>query len=166
MSEPLKYKAEKAISGFINALSSSALSGYAFYEGQNPGASVPPCVVVYVTAQKESFANSLPKDVSLSVEIVTPIDTDQDADSVSGETTDRATNWTAHRAAVAAVEARLQDLPALKAYANAESDGTRPCKDFFIYDIQEDGQSSMMAGEARHMISAIQLTLVCEAQNN
>ena len=166
MAEPLKYKVEKAISGFISTGSLSALSGWNHYQGQNPGTQSPPACVVYFESAKESFPNSMPKDCRVVVELVSSIDTDQDADSIHSEATDRATNWSNHRAAVQAVEARLQDLTTLQSYANSGNVVNRPVTGFYLYDIQEDGQSSNIAQEQRMLISTISLTVVCEAQDN
>lgn len=166
MSEPLKYKAEKAVSAWLAADTSSALSGWTHYQGQNPGTQTPPCVVVYSNAMQESFPNAKPKNVTLTVEIVSSIDTDQDSDGVHGEASDRATNWSNHRNAVAAIEQRLAGGEALKLFCGTANRTNRPVADFFVYDIQEDSQQSTMSGEDRMLISIIGLTLVCEAQDN
>jgi hypothetical protein len=100
------------------------------------------------------------------MEIVSPIDTDQGANSIHGEAADRSANWSAHRAAVQAIEAKLQDLTGLKAYANKVNVTNRPVSAFYIYDIHEEGQSSNIAAEQRMIVSTITLTVVCEAQDN
>lgn len=166
MSEPLKYKAELAVSKFIEVGALAALSGWSYYQGQNPGEQTPPCVVVSAVSQVESFPNALPKNVSLTVELVSSMDIDQDGDNVRGEATDRATNWSAHRDAVQAVEARLQNLTALQAYVNKVNVSNRPVSGFYCYDIQEDNQQSAFSGEDRMLVSVIGITLVCEAQDN
>ena len=166
MSEPLKYKAELAVSRFIEVGALSALNGWSYYRGQNPGAQTPPCVVVSALSQVESFPNAKPKNVQLTVEIVSSMDADQDADNIHGDATDRATNWSAHRDAVQAVEARLENLTALQAFANKTNVNNRPVSAFYVYDIQENNQQSAMSGEDRMLVSVIGITLVCEAQDN
>ena len=164
MSEPLKYKAEKAISSYLSNAALSALSGWNHYQGQNPTAVTLPCVLVYATSMVEAFPNGRQKNVGITVCLESAIDADADADSVHGETADRTTNFTAHRAALAAVEAALEDAGALKAHANKGNITTRPVSDFYVYDIQEVGQSSEYA--ERNFGSKIMLNLVCESQDN
>ncbi len=164
MSEPLKYKAELAVASYLSTV--AALSAFTKYEGQNPGEQTPPCIVVSATRMHEVFVDSMPKNVSLEVEIISPIDTDQDADAIAGETTDRAANWSAHRSAVSAVETALQDLVALQTHANKGNLSSRPVTGFYVYDIQEESQQSTYAGAERMLISSISLNLVCEAQDN
>lgn len=164
MSEPLKYKAELAVAGYLSTV--SALSAFTFYKGQNPGEQAPPCIVVSSGAMTEAFPDAMPKKIRIDIEIVSPVDTDQDADSIAGEATDRAANWSAHRAAVQAVESALQNVTALQTYANKGNLSTRPVTGFYIYDIEEESQQSVYAGAERVMISQIGLALICEAQDN
>lgn len=164
MSEPLKYKAELAIAGYLGTV--TALSAFTIYKGQNPGEQAPPCIVVSSSSIAEAFPDAMPKKVRIDVEIVSPIDTDQDADSIAGETTDRATNWSAHRTAVQAVEAAMQNIEGLQFYANSTNVTNRPVTGFYIYDIDEESQQSNYAGSERMLISAMGFTLTCEAQDN
>lgn len=164
MSEPLKYKAELAVASYLGTF--AALSAFTIYKGQNPGAQAPPCIVVSAGSMTEAFADAMPKRIRIDLEIVSPVDTDQDADSIAGEATDRAANWTAHRAAVQAVEAAMQDVVALQTHAGKGNHVNRPVTGFYIYDVEEDSQQSVYAGAERMMISQIGLVLTAEAQDN
>lgn len=166
MSEPLKYKVEKAITGFITAAADAALSGWSYYEGQSAASASVPFIGVVITDIRESFDDAMPKDVRVEVQVVSAVDTDRDADTIEGEATDRAANWITHRAAVAAVESRMQNLTAFKAYANKTNITDRPVSDFYVYDVQEDLQQSTAPGETRLFLSTLTYTVVCEAQDN
>lgn len=155
MSEPLKYKAEKTIAEFI-----AADLGWPCHTGQNPGPQSPPCVVVYANGPSEAFANAMPKNVRLAIEVVSGFDRDANGNAIAGEDDDRQSGYELHRQAVAKVEARLQDLEALQAFANCGT--ARPVRGFHVYDIQEDSQQSTMSGEDRMLISQFGYTLVCQ----
>ena len=114
----------------------------------------------------EAFPDALPKKIRIDIEIVSPIDTDQNQDGVAGSSNDRATNWSAHRSTVQAVESAMQDVVALQTHANKGNRFTRPVTGFYIYDIEEESQQSNHAGQERMLISAIGLVLTCEAQDN
>ena len=156
MAEPLKYKAEKTIAEWI-----AMDLGWNTYTGQNPTEQVPPCVTVYAAGMSEAFPNGAPKNVRLTIEIVSGFDRDANGNTIAGENADRLTGYDIHRQAVAKVEARLQDVHGLQAWANGGAD--RPCSQFHIYDIQEDSQQSTMSGEDRVLLSMFGITLVCQA---
>lgn len=166
MSEPLKFKVEKALTAFLEDQALSELSGYHLYQGQNPNEKELNSIGIEATGMRESFPDSMPKDVTVTIGVETGVDDDGNADGVAGAAADRTANWTAHRAAVAAIEQALQELDALKAFANSVNVTNRPVSDFYIYDIQEDGQGSTFIADARMLISVITLTIVCEAQDN
>ena len=151
MNEPLKYKAEKTVAAFLEQR-----AGIPCHCGQNPNQPVPPCILVYTMGQSESFPASLPKDVRLTVEIVSPMDGDSDGKDPA---------YSRHRETTQHVEERLQDCAALQLFANADRPD-RPVTGFHVYDINEDSQQSTMSGEDRMFISVIGITLTCEAQDN
>jgi hypothetical protein len=155
MSEPLKYKVEKSISAFLAA--QTDLSAFNQYQGQNPGETAPPAIIVFASSMQEAWPNSLPKSVAITVEVVSAIDTDSNADSVHGASADRTANWSTHRTAVAVVEEKMRDLEQMRRYV-------LPC--FHIYDVQEDSQQSTLTGDDRMMISVIGFTVTCEGQQN
>jgi hypothetical protein len=161
MAEPLKYKAEKCIAEFIgNSV------GWKTYTGQNPNEAPPPCILVYASGQSEAFPDSLPKEVKMTVEVVSGFDLDDNSNNIAGESADRSAGFDLHRETVQKVEARLQDSAALIAFANSTNTTNRPITGFYVYDIFEDSQQSSMSGEDRMLISSIGITLVCEAQDN
>ena len=166
MSEPLKYKVEKVITGWINKLASSALTGWSYYEGQCPQVASVPFIGVVIQEIRESFPDSMPKDVRVDIQIVSAVDTDQDANDIEGETADRAVNWANHRTAAQVVEARMQSFTALQAYANKVNVTDRPVTAFYLYDVQEDLQQSAAPGASRLIMSTLRYTFVCEAQDN
>lgn len=155
MSEPLKYKCEKTISAFLAA--QPALSGFTHYQGQNPTEQTAPAIIVFAATSQEAWPSSAPKNVSITVEIVSQIDTDANSDSVHGASADRTANWATHRAAVAEVESRMQNVEAIRQYS---------LTGFHLYDVQEDSQQGTLTGEDRMLISVIGYTVVCEGQSN
>ena len=166
MPEPLKYKLEKSITGWLAKSGGTGLTGFTYYEGQCPQQATLPFIGVTITEIRESFPDSSPKDCRVEVQILGAVDTDQDADGISGESTDRATNWTAHRAAVAAVESAMTDLQGFQQYAGKHNETDRPVSDFYVYDVQEDLQHSTAPGASRMFLSTITYTVVCEAHDN
>ncbi len=165
MSEPLKYKAETAVASYLGTV--AAQNGHVIFKGQNPGEQTPPCIVVSVGSVAEAFADALPKRIQIGIEIISPIDTDQNQDGIAGATNDRALNWSAHRSTVQAIEAAMQDVVALQTHANKGNLSTsRPVTGFYVYDVEEESQQSNYAGAERMLISALGYVLTAEAQDN
>jgi hypothetical protein len=115
----------------------------------------------------EAFADAMPKRIQIGIEIVSPIDTDQNQDGIAGATNDRALNWSAHRSTVQAIEAAMQDVVALQTHANKGNLSTsRPVTGFYAYDVEEESQQSNYAGSERMLISALGYVLTAEAADN
>lgn len=166
MAEPLKYKVERSIAAYLGTL--AGLSAFTITEGQKAASVSPPLITVYCDGMRDSFADSLPKDCRVVVEVVSAIDTDADADNVHGEATDRATNYSTHLTACQVVEAAFQEAAAATfiAFCAVGNITNRPVTAFYVYDIQEDGQGSTVSGEDRLFISTFSYTVICEAQDN
>ena len=164
MAEPLKYKIEHGLRSYLAGVAD--LSAFTVQAGQNPLAVSPPCIAVFLNGMREASPDSMVKRCEMQVEIITAIDADDDGDNQTGENSDRTANWEDHRAAVKAAEGALQDLAAMKAYLNKVNVINRPVTAFYLYDILEENQSSSFAGEDRVLVSVIQVTCLCEAQDN
>jgi hypothetical protein len=154
---PLRRKIEQAFISYVASQLGTTAGQYRRYLGSSvpttrdaDGMLVmqPPCIVVFCESLEDAFDDAMPKSAGLNIGLMTSLDDTPEA---------------SHLQAVAEVESAMQALALAQAHVGP-ANATRSWAEFYLYDINENGQSTDF--EDRRYNTALRYTIVCEGQDN
>lgn len=143
----LRKKIEAALVAYLQ--DQDDLAELNFYHGHDTAEKELPCVVVHCSSLQDAMPDFMPKTADVQIVLAQSIDdgTENDFD-----------------AAASVIETAMQDLESLKDFVNKQNTNDRPVSDFFLYDVQENGQETMFEDRRRGL--GFSYVVVCEAQDN